>query len=197
MRATCWLRSVTMRTFSTVGRPASSTSPTVEMPAAASESAQPLRGRVDADHADERHAGAERREIVRDVRRAAEPDVFVLEPHHGHRRFRRDPRHLADDEPIEHDVADDEDAESRQPRHEIAAAPRVERRQRHAWASAEVQGRAAANGSVTSEQEQHQELGVAEVVLEHARPPASRPSRRARRRRASGRCAGGTRERDR
>ena len=71
-----------------------------------------------------------------------------------------------DDEAIEHHVADDEHAAAAEPRHAVARAPAsiggsVMRARRAA-------ARRPANGSVTSMQEHHQELGVAEVVLEQA-----------------------------
>src|SRR5438128_5982281 len=86
---------------------------------------------------------------MRDVGRAAESRIFGLEVHDRHRRLGRNPRDMANDESVDHDVADDQHAASAEPGHEIAGAPRVQRRQRHACASASV-GRAAANGTVTS-----------------------------------------------
>ena len=76
---------------------------------------------VVADEADERHAAAERRDVVRDVGRAAEPVFVAREADDRHRRFRRDAIDVADQEVIEHHVADDDDAtagEARSERHE-------------------------------------------------------------------------------
>ena len=105
-------------------------------------------GRIGADEADKRDLGAQRSQVVRNVRGAAEADVFGLKLNDGHRRFRRNARHLADDETIEHHVACHQNGQPRQARNQIAGAPGVERRQRHGSASAGE--RAAANGSVTS-----------------------------------------------
>ena len=96
-----------MRTFSTVGRLPSATRPSAAIRRVAEQRAQPRRRVVSADDADERHLRAERRQVLRDVRGAAQTRVFALESHDGHRCLRRDPRHPSDDEPIEHHVADD------------------------------------------------------------------------------------------
>ena len=45
---------------------------------------------------------------MRDVARTAEAELLVLEPHDRHWRFRRDALDAADDEVVEHDIADDE-----------------------------------------------------------------------------------------
>ena len=107
--------------------------------------AQRIRRGVDADDPHQRRASAERRDVVRDVRRAAQPHVLRLEADDGDRRLRRNARHASDDEAIEHHVADHEHGESGEPPDEFAGTPGVERRQRHS----EV-GRAAAAGSVTT-----------------------------------------------
>ena len=51
----------------------------------------------------------------------------ALEMHDRHRRLRRNARHAADDEPIDHHVAGDEHGQAGKARDEIARAPRVER----------------------------------------------------------------------
>ncbi len=112
-------------------------------------SAQPVGRGVRSDHADERHAAAERQDVVRDVGGAAQPHVLRPEAHDRHRRLGRNARHVPDDEAVEHHVADDEHGESGEPRDEVAAAPGVDRRERHAAGRGDA-ARAAAKGSVTS-----------------------------------------------
>ena len=52
---------------------------------------------------------------MRDVGGAAEPELFVFEPHDRNRRFRRDAIDLADHEVVQHHVADDEDGAAGEP----------------------------------------------------------------------------------
>ena len=59
-----------------------------------------------ADDADEDAAGAERGDAARDIAGAAEQLLLARDRDHQRRRFRRDPRHLAIDEMVEHQVAD-------------------------------------------------------------------------------------------
>ena len=117
------------------------------------------RGAIRADDPDQGDPRAERREIVRDVRRPAEPHVLRVEAHHRDRRFRRDPRHPADEEPVEHDIAGDKDPHSGEPRHDSGRAAAVDWGQDHrrggGTRTAAAAGRArpvspasAANGSV-------------------------------------------------
>ena len=69
------------------------------------------RGRlVHAGDGDERRLAAERGDVVRDVGRAAHPEHLVIERDDRHRRLGRDAGDAADDELVEHGVADDEDA---------------------------------------------------------------------------------------
>ena len=82
---------------------------------------------VGADDADERGAATERHDVVRRVCRAAKPQILGLEPHDWDRRLRRDARHAADDEAIEHHVADDEDREAGEAIDQLAGATRVKR----------------------------------------------------------------------
>ena len=110
------------------------------------------RGRVVVSHdSHERRATAERHQVVRHIRGAAETAVLGLKPHDRHGRFGRDARHTADDEAIEHDVADHEHAQAWETQHEIARASRADRRKRHARESPRSRAsmRAAAKGSVT------------------------------------------------
>lgn len=67
---------------------------------------QPPARIVLADEADEDAACAERRDIARDVAGAADVNLAALGRDDRRRRFRRDPRHLAIDELVQHDVAD-------------------------------------------------------------------------------------------
>ena len=109
MRATCWLRVVTTRSFRVVQRDGSVTSAVVPHLGARQARAQ-VRGRlVVADHAEELDAAAERGDVVRDVGGAAEAVLLLLEADHRDRRFRRDAIDAADDEVIEHHVADHQD----------------------------------------------------------------------------------------
>ena len=65
-------------------------------------------GLVLADQADEDAARAERGDVARDVAGAADIGLAALHRDHRRRRFRRNPRHLAIDEFVEHEVADAE-----------------------------------------------------------------------------------------
>lgn len=62
-----------------------------------------------ADEPREARLAAEQREVVRDVRRAAERLLRREHMRDGNRRLRRDARDLAVVILVEHDVADDED----------------------------------------------------------------------------------------
>ena len=85
---------------------------------------------------------------MRHVRRAAQAIALVIELHDGHRRFRRDAIDPADDEMIEHQVADDQDRASARP---IEQRLEVSRRGGHGEAAVGATGaRSAAYGSVTS-----------------------------------------------
>ena len=64
---------------------------------------------VHAGDGDERRLAAERGDVVRDVGRPADPEHLVIEGDDRHRRLWRNPRHAADDELVEHGVADHED----------------------------------------------------------------------------------------
>ena len=69
-----------------------------------------MRGRiVQADASDQQRLAVKRPHVGRDVRRAAEPELFALESHHRHRRLRRDAIDPANQKVIEHHVADDGD----------------------------------------------------------------------------------------
>ena len=101
----------------------------------------PLRGRPRASVAaassragdgDERGLAAERDDVVRDVGRAAHAVHLVVERDDRDGRFRRNARHAADDELVEHGVADDEDVARRSRATTICArALRREWRQQH------------------------------------------------------------------
>ena len=65
-------------------------------------------GLVVADHADEDAARAERHQIARDVAGAADHQLAALDRDHRRRRLRRDARHLAVDELVQHQIADAE-----------------------------------------------------------------------------------------
>ena len=98
---------------------------------------------VPPDKPHERCAATERDDVMDHVGGAAQACVLRLELDDGHRRFGRDPRHVSDDEAIQHQVADDEHRQSREARDEIPGAGGVERGDAHA-----VVVRAAAKGSV-------------------------------------------------
>src|SRR5262249_22824912 len=102
------------------------------------------RRRIVAEHSGEHGPAAERRDVVRHVGGAAEADVLVLEEDDRDRRLGRDPRHAADDEPVEHDIAGHEHGDIAKPADDVARPRSVEAGQRHAGA-----GRSAAKGSVT------------------------------------------------
>ena len=59
---------------------------------------------------DEQRAAAECRDVVRDVGGASQADVLGLKLHDRDGGLWRNARHAADDEAIEHHVADDEHA---------------------------------------------------------------------------------------
>ena len=61
-----------------------------------------------ADRSDEYAARAERHEIARDIAGAADHQLGALYRNHRRRRFRRNPRHVAIDEFVQHQVADAE-----------------------------------------------------------------------------------------
>ncbi len=74
---------------------------------------QPLQmtaGAVIADRAEKFRRGLEGNQVARHVRRAAGHEAFAHKIHHWHRRFRRDARHAAPDELVEHHVAQHKDA---------------------------------------------------------------------------------------
>ena len=112
--------------------------------------------------------------------------MLGLETDHRHRRLGRDPRHPADDETIEHHIADDEDRlAGEHARDQLRRGRRRARRvtDRHAWRDASA---ARANGGGRQrdhDQEQHQEFGVAEVVFEEPGRQERGRRRRARPRR--------------
>ena len=179
MRATCWFRSVTMRTLVVVGRLASPTSDGA-MPASRHAWASVARRVVHAGDGDERRLSAERRDVVRHVGRAAHPQHLVIEGDDRHRRLGRDARDAADDELVEHGVADDEDAGAAGRRRDPARAVRRDGWQQHGPVDRRKRQR-------DEHEEQHQEFGVAEVVLEQAGGEHRGDRRQRRGRRARGR----------
>jgi hypothetical protein len=66
-------------------------------------------GIILADNADEIDGAAEHSQVVAHVGRTAEPDLFVIEHHHGNRRLGRDPGDAADHEAVQHHVAEHDD----------------------------------------------------------------------------------------
>ena len=70
--------------------------------------AQRAAGLVVADHADENTARAEPDQIARHVAGAADHHLGALDRDHRRRRFRRNARHLAVDEFVQHQIADAE-----------------------------------------------------------------------------------------
>ncbi len=82
-------------------------------------------------HRDERRVAAKGGDVVRHVRRAADAVCLVIEGDDGHRRLRGDARHSADDERVEHRVADDEHVRGGEGGNEAGRAIRRERRQLH------------------------------------------------------------------
>ena len=110
---------------------------------------------------------AERRDVVRHVRGAAEAIALVIELDDRHRRFRRNAVDPPDHEVIEHQVADDQHRCGRAP---DRAAP-GDQSARRAWRRARRRDRRAFRrvGQRDEDEEQHQELGVAEIVFEQPR----------------------------
>ena len=68
---------------------------------------------VVADDADQGHLRAERRGVARDIGRTARPLLAARDLDHRHRRFRRDALNVAEPVAIEHHVADDQRARTR------------------------------------------------------------------------------------
>ena len=100
--------SETKRTFRVVGREGSQTS-TLSIPLSCASCGLQLRaGVVLADQADEDAARAERGDVARDIAGAADIGFAALHGNDRRGRFRRNPRHLAIDEFVEHEVADAE-----------------------------------------------------------------------------------------
>ena len=67
-------------------------------------------GIVIANRAEKFRGHIKRSQIARDIGRAAGHEALALEIHDRHRRFRRNARHAAPDELVQHHVADDEHA---------------------------------------------------------------------------------------
>ena len=90
--------------------------------------------------ADRLRTPAERHDIARDIRGAAEAVLLAVELHDRHGSFRRNPGDTAVDEVVEHQVADDEDGPAGNP-----AEQRVESGHRQAacdgwWSAGAVAG---------------------------------------------------------
>ena len=109
MRTTCcWC--ATMRVLTLVWRAEFVTRPLQPMFCSAKKFLQLPAGIVVANRAEQFRRTFERDQVARDIGRAAGHEAFALKIHHRHRRFRRNARHAAPDELVEHHVADDEDA---------------------------------------------------------------------------------------
>ena len=109
MRATCWLRVVTTRSFRVVQREGSVTSASCRTSARVRPARRWAAGSSSPITPSELDAAAERGDVVRDVGGAAEAVLLLLEADHRDRRFGRNALDAADDEVIEHHVADDQD----------------------------------------------------------------------------------------
>jgi hypothetical protein len=70
---------------------------------------------------------AKRARIVRHIRRSPDPMMFVLEPNDRDRRFRRDAIDAADDELVEHDVAEDHEGCAGKASDDLASSGRREK----------------------------------------------------------------------
>ena len=86
---------------------------------------------VPSGDSDERGMTAERDDIARDVGRAAHAIHVVVERDDRDGCFRRNACHAADDELVDHRVADDEDVDPAHARDDLARALRREWRQQH------------------------------------------------------------------
>ena len=105
----CWARP-TKRTLLVVGRPSTVTSP-VRLHAHLFEGVPQLPPRrVAADGADDRDAHAQRRQVGRDVARAAEAGFLALEVQDRHRRLGREAVGVAVEVAVGHEVAQHHDA---------------------------------------------------------------------------------------
>ena len=69
-----------------------------------SEAPDELQLRVVTDKTDEDAARTERRDVARDIAGAADHRLGAIDGDHRRRRLRRDARHIAIDEVVEHDV---------------------------------------------------------------------------------------------
>ena len=100
--------SETKRTFRVVGRGAVGHQHAFDPAFPRQRGFQRRAGVVLADQPDEDAARAERGDVARDVAGAADIGLAALDRDHRRGRFRRNPRHLAIDEFVEHEIADAE-----------------------------------------------------------------------------------------
>ena len=141
---------------------------------------QPRAVGVVADDADRSTRPPSATMLLRDVGGAAEPPGLVVEADDRDRRFGRDAIDGADDELIDHQVADDEDRTPGKAIEDSSRRRHGAARTRPSRSTAGAGGALGGVGQRDEDEEQHQEFGVAEIVFEHARRPASRRRRRCR-----------------
>ncbi len=115
MRTTCCLWA-TMRVLTLVARAASLSNPRQPMWYSLRRSLSCAGRRVAAHGPEQFRRHLQGRQVARHVGRAAGHEALAFEIQHRHRRFRRNARHAAPDEMVEHRVADHQDAGAAAPR---------------------------------------------------------------------------------
>ena len=86
---------------------------------------------ISAGHGYERGLPAQRHDVARHVGGPADPVHVVVEGDDRDRRLGGNARHAADDEFVDHRIADDEDVDAARPRQDFARALRREGWQQH------------------------------------------------------------------
>ena len=112
-----------------VGRLALSTDGIGDARVGGEQGAELGRRGVAPDQPDQHRLAAEGREVAGDVAGAAGHGQRPAEPHHRDRRLGRDPLHRAVEEAVEHDVAEDEDAQRGEVEHAAGIDPRMAEKQ--------------------------------------------------------------------
>jgi hypothetical protein len=91
------------------------------------EALERVPGIVLADYRQQAHGRAERCRVPRHVCRAAGSLLGALDPHHRHRRLRRDAAHVAEPVAVQHHVAHDQHPRAREIGERTAAGARLSR----------------------------------------------------------------------
>ncbi len=84
---------------------------------------QTLRSLVLTNHAGQRRMRAQRNNIARHIRGSAKAIIAIADTYHGHGSLRRDAADIAEPVAVQHQVADDEDADCRDDSGELISKP--------------------------------------------------------------------------